>query len=286
MIGRCQRSASLVLAGAASLALALLSGAGPATARVSPLTAAGARAPSAHGKHLIGAAHREGPARTVTNYNSSNWDGYFATDAAHDTDFTAISATWTEATVTCGSKKKAWAGFWVGLDGWGNDSVEQGGTEAICLNGIPRYSVWWEMFPFNDIQVGFAISPNDTIHASVTYKPSSKKFDIVVKDLTSGKTLTKNIACQPGQGGCQRSSADVISEDIEHFGGVLFPLPDYGTETYKSVSVTDTSGHTGPLNDSAWQLGRVTEVSSGVKKQTTSGLRSGGSSFTTAWHHK
>lgn len=285
MIGRCPRLASLALAGAASLGLALLSGAGTATARVSPAPTAGARAPAAHGKHLIRAAHREGPARAVTNFTSNNWDGYFATDASHDTDFTAISATWTEAAVTCSSKKEAWAGFWVGMDGWWNDSVEQGGTEAICLNGSPQYSVWWEMFPFNAIQVGFAISPGDAIHASVTYQPGSKKFDIVVKDLTSGKTLTKNIACQQGQGGCQRSSADVISEDIGHSGGGLFPLPDYGTQTYKSVSVTDTSGHTGPLNDSGWQLGRVTEVSSGVTKQTTSGLKSGGTSFSTAWRH-
>jgi Peptidase A4 family len=286
MIDRHPRLASLVLAGAASLGLALFSGAGPAIARVSPSATAGAHAPAAHGKRLLKAAHREGPARMVTDYTSNNWDGYFATDASHGTDFTAISATWTEAKVTCASKKEAWAGFWVGLDGWWNDSVEQGGTEAICVNGSPQYSVWWEMFPFNDIQIGFAVNPGDTIHASVTYKPGSKKFDIVVKDLTSGKTLTKNIACQAGQDGCQRSSADVISEDIEHSGGVLYPLPDYGTETYKSVSVTDTSGHTGPLNDSAWQLGRVNEVSSGVTKQTTSGLKSGGSSFTTTWHHQ
>jgi peptidase A4-like protein len=285
MIDRYPRLASLALAGAASLGLALLSGAGPATARVSPAPTAGARAPAAHGRHLIRAAHREGPARAVTNFTSNNWDGYFTTDASHDTDFTAISATWTEAAVTCSSKKEAWAGFWVGMDGWWNSSVEQGGTEAICRNGSPQYSVWWEMFPFNAIQVSFAINPGDTIHASVTYSPSSKKFNIVVKDLTSGKTLTKNIACQQGQGGCQRSSADVISEDIENSGGELFPLPDYGTQTYKSVSVTDTSGHTGPLNDSAWQLGRVTEVSSGVTKQTASGLKSGGTSFTTAWQH-
>ena len=286
MSGRHPRLASLVLAGAVSLASVLLGGAGSAMAQVSPSMRAGGRGPAAHGKHLIRAAHREGPARSVTNYTSNNWDGYFATDASHSTDFTAISATWTEAKVTCSSKNEAWAGFWVGLDGWWNGSVEQGGTEAICLNGSPQYSVWWEMFPFNAIQVGFAIKPGDTIHASVTYKPGTKKFDIAVKDLTSGKTLTKNIACQQGQGGCQRSSADVISEDIAHFGGGLFPLPDYGTETYKSVSVTDTSGHTGPLSDSAWQLGHVTEVSSGVTKQTTSGLKSVGTSFTTTWQHQ
>lgn len=52
-----------------------------------------------------------------------------------------------------------------------------------------------------------------------------------------------------------------------------------------SASVTDTSGHTGPLSDPAWQLGKVTEVSGGVTKQTTSALSPDGTSFTTTWHH-
>lgn len=42
------------------------------------------------------------------------------------------------------------------MDGWWNDVVEQGGTEAICLDGSPQYGVWWEMFPFNAIRIGFA----------------------------------------------------------------------------------------------------------------------------------
>ena len=243
-------------------------------------------APAATGQHLVHRAQRVGSARSVTGYTSNNWDGYFATAAGHGTDFTAVSAAWTQAAVTCTGKAEEWAGFWVGLDGWWNGEVEQGGSEARCLSGKPQYNVWWEMFPFNNIQNGFTIHAGDHITASVTYVQAAKMFDIVVKDVTSGKTLTKDTPCQPGQGGCPRSSADIISEDIGNTAGGLYPLPDYGKEAYSSASVTNVSGHTGPLSDPAWQLGKVTEVSSGVTKQTTSGLGAGGNSFTTTWKHQ
>jgi hypothetical protein len=282
-----------VLAGVVSLSLTAFAGIMPASASSGPrasshVTARGPSVPAALGQRLVSRAHRDGPARSVTDYTSHNWDGYFTTAASHATDFTAVSTKWVEPAVTCNSKN-AWAGFWVGLDGWWNGSVEQGGTEAHCIHGTAHYNVWWEMFPHNDVQTSFAISPGDTIQASVTYVASSKMFDIVVRDLTSGMTLTKDTPCLSGQGGCQRSSADVISEDIG--GGSapdgLFYLPDYGKQMYSSASVTDTSGHTGPLSDSAWQLGHVNEVSSaGLTKQTTSALSSGGTAFTTTWHHQ
>jgi hypothetical protein len=243
-------------------------------------------APPAVGQHLVRGAHRVGR-DSITNYTSSNWDGYFATAPNDGTDFTAVSATWKQAAVTCSGSAQEWGGFWVGMDGWWNDVVEQGGSEAQCVNGSPEYNVWWEMFPFNSIQTGFSINAGDTIHASVTYVSSSQMFDIVVKDVTSNQTLTENTPCESDQDGCPRTSADIISEDITNLGsGGLFPLPDYGTETYSSASVTNTSGHTGSLSDSAWNLGEVTEVSGGVTKQTTSALSSGGTSFTTTWKHE
>jgi hypothetical protein len=243
-----------------------------------------AYAPPAAGQHLVRQARHLVTPDAITDYTSNNWDGYFATAANEGTDFTAVSATWTQAAVTCSGSAQEWGGFWVGMDGWWNDVVEQGGTEAQCINGSPEYNVWWEMYPFNAIQTGFAINAGDTIEASVTYVASTQMFDIVVKDTTSGQTLTEDTPCQTGQDGCPRTSADIISEDITNLGsGGLFPLPDYGTETYTSASVTDTSGHTGSLSDSAWQLGEVTEVSGGVTKQTTSALNPAGTSFTTTW---
>ena len=54
-------------------------------------------------------------------------------------------------------------GFWIGFDGWNNGSVEQGGTSAYCSGGRATYDVWWEMYPYNDVQTSFAISAGDSM---------------------------------------------------------------------------------------------------------------------------
>jgi hypothetical protein len=249
-------------------------------------TATGASA--AQGQRRVGMSPSAVGLNTITNYTSRNWDGYFTTSSSHGTDFTTVQATWKEPAVTCDSNA-AWAGFWVGLDGWWNNVVEQGGSQAQCFNGVASYSVWWEMWPFNLIQTGFSINPGDTITAKVNYSASTTDFTITVKDVTSNQTLTQVTPCEPGQSGCPRTTAEVISEDIS--GGTdtdgLYFLPDYHTITYNNVSVTDVNGHTGTLSDSAWNLGEVTEVSStGITKQSTSALNGTGNSFSTSWLHE
>lgn len=270
-----------------ALALALAGAGGVAAASAAAGAPAGYSGP-ATGEHLLKSVHSAGTPATVTDYTSHNWDGYFATDASHSTDFTAISASWTEPTATCNSKT-SYAGFWIGFDGWWDQSVEQDGAAVECVRGTPTYNVWWEMYPYNSVQNGFSINPGDKIQASVTYSASTAEFTMVVKDATSGQTLTKSSKCHSDQDGCQRSSAEIISEDIGGGNDTdgLFYLPDYGTAAYANASVTDSSGHTGTLSDSAWQLGLVSEVSStNITKQSTSSLNSTGTSFSTTWQHQ
>jgi hypothetical protein len=224
---------------------------------------------------------------TITG-TSTTWDGYALTGlSGSSTTYNEVQAEWVEPTATCDPNANTQlAVFWVGLDGFGTSSVEQGGTIASCQNGTPQYNVWWEMFPFNFITADFSINAGDTIKASVTFDPATSEFDIVVADLTSGQTLTEDTPCQPGQNGCTRETAEVISEDPQGSGDLdnAFPLTNYGTNTFTQASVTDSTGHTGTLSDPAWQTFDVSQVSSaGVTKQTTSPLSADGSSFTTTW---
>jgi len=244
---------------------------------------------SALGRHFL---HRSSTAGGGAggSFTSWNWDGYFASEAgspSNQTTFNEVQAQWKVPSVTCDPNTSIeWHGSWVGLDGWYSGSVEQGGTQEICINGTPSYSVWWEMWPFNDIQTGFSVIAGDTVQASVTFNQATSEFDIVVHDVTSGQTLTQDTPCQQGQSGCVRSTAEVISEDIGGGSDVdgLYPLPDYGTNTFTNVSLTDVNGHTGTLTNSNWTANEVTEVSSqGVTKQTTGPLSPDGSSFTTTW---
>jgi hypothetical protein len=80
------------------------------------------------------------------------------------TDLDVVRAKWTQRAVTCPTAN-AWAVFWVGLDGWWDDTVEQGGTSARCVNGTPQYATWWEMYPTNAIQTVFSINAGDSIRS-------------------------------------------------------------------------------------------------------------------------
>jgi hypothetical protein len=276
------RLARLALAVAVSAGLTLLGGAGPVGASG---TAPASTAPGASGGQLPVVSYAvSGPVPTM---RSGKWSGYFVTDAGRTTNFTAVSASWRVAPVTCTGSGKQWNGLWVGMDGWWNNIVEQGGTEAICAGGRPQYQAWWEMFPANQMQGSFPVTPGDQIRASVTYAPASRTFTIVVADQTSGAALRKVTRCQRGQDGCPRTSAEVISEDVRNFStGQLYPLPDYGTQPVTSVAVTDTAGHTGPLDDPGWELGRITDTRSGATRQVASALGPDGSSFATRWVHQ
>ncbi|MBB1157096.1 G1 family glutamic endopeptidase [Amycolatopsis dendrobii] len=229
-------------------------------------------------------------AATVTNYTSRNWAGYFTTNAAHTTDFRSVHARWIQPKIVCPAAKDAWVVSWVGMDGWWNDIVEQGGSSARCANGVPQYALWWEMFPHNDIQIANPTKPGDLIDATVTYEPVPKKFRIVVKDLTTGQTLVRVQPCYPDMGGCPRVNAEAITETPlgGNAGDGVFFLPDYGAVRYDHVSVTDTAGHVGTLADAHWDLGHVNQVSpsSGVRKQTALPLGPNGASFTTVWVHE
>lgn len=222
---------------------------------------------------------------------SSNWAGYAVDNLAQDTSatsFNTVSATWTQPAVTCdpADAGENMVADWVGLDGLGNSTVEQGGSMADCNGSSPTYYVWWEMWPYNGVTSVFAINAGDVIHASVTYDQSTSQYDIVVNDATSSQTLTQDIACQATEPACVRGSAEVISETPS--GGTdqggYFLLPDYGTTTFTGVSVTDVNGHTGPLDDPAWNNAEISQTSSdGVTRQTTAPLGADGASFTTTW---
>ena len=278
------RAAAFVLAAASPIAAstsAMAAGVAPASA-----------APAVHALSTIPSSLAGGPAHHLvsgagrgvgTSTTSTNWDGYVALG----TDFNAVSAAWVEPAVTCTSQQE-YAGFWIGFDGWNNDSVEQGGSSAYCSGGHATYDVWWEMYPYNDIQNSFAIKAGDSMTASVTYSTSTKDFTIAVKDLTSGQSMSKVTACHSDQGGCPRNSAEVISEDIGGGNDTdgLYYLPNYGTATYSGISLTDTAGVTGTLSNSAWSNESINEVSStGITKQTTGALTSSGAGFTTTWVH-
>lgn len=296
------RRAGTLLAGAGALVMAAmlgLSALSPASAATAAGTPQRPHVIKSHGQQVVGVARgkhklrkpaiaRAGAGAANPSFSSTNWDGYALTNTSNTntTTFNSVSATWVQPAVTCNAGSSV-GSTWVGLDGWLSSSVEQGGSDAECLGTMtPTYFLWWEMFPFNDVQDVVQINAGDTIHGSVTFNTATNNFDIVITDQTLHKGLSESIPCQPDMGGCLRSSAEAISEDTGGGSNVdgLFLLPKYNTLNFTSASVTDVNGHTGTLSNPAWTTNSVTEISSDdVTKQTVGALSPDGSSFSTTW---
>jgi hypothetical protein len=199
---------------------------------------------------------------------STNWSGYAVTGA--NGAFRSVSASWKEPTASCSGRSAQYAAFWVGLDGFASDSVEQTGTDSDCSGRTPEYYGWYEMFPANPVNFSNPVSPGDSFTASVTFS-GTETYTLVLKDVTRGwtQTITKN------QAGLDRSSAEVITEAPSSESGVL-PLADFGTISYG----TSTANGTSLSSQSPTEI--VMIDGSNRDKDSTSAIGSGGA-FSNTW---
>jgi hypothetical protein len=269
----CVSLAAVAIAAAPALTLLATSG----SAQAAPVATA-AHAAATHGAinnggvavHYVKPGSK--PLRThggVVNASttSTNWSGY----AAHGGTYTTVSATWVQPTGSCTSATR-YSSFWVGLDGYTSNSVEQTGTDTDCSGGRPVYYGWYEMYPNPSFSFGSTINAGDTISASVTFS-GTNSYTLKLSDVTRGwtSTTTKRLS------GAPRSSAEVIIEaPCCTSGGGILPLANFGTVHLSNSLVNGSS--IGSFSPDV-----ITMVnSSGQDKDTVSSL-SGGTSFSATW---
>src|SRR6266498_3841355 len=142
---------------------------------------------------------------------STNWSGYAATTGT----YTSVSASWTEPTGTCSGSRK-YSSFWVGLDGFNSNSVEQTGSEVDCSGRTALYYSWYEMFPAAPVNYTNTVRPGDHFTASVTFSGTST-YTLTISDTTRGWSHST----VKSQSGLSRSSAEVITEAPSSTSGVL-----------------------------------------------------------------
>lgn len=252
---------SIRAAAAAALAAAPLTfgAAAPALAATAPLLHApmqGAASTPFFISHGHGSAH--------ANATSTNWSGYAATGST----FSSVSTTFTQPAVDC-SKGDGYSSFWVGLDGYSSNSVEQTGTEADCSGGVASYSSWYEMYPKAPVNYSNTVRPGDSITETVSFSGSSS-YTLTLKNSTEGwtRTVTKKLA------NAKRSSAEVIAE-APYSGGVL-PLSDFGKVSFNNSTANGSS--LGSFNPTGINM----VSSSGTPEATTSSISGG--SFSITWN--
>ena len=209
------------------------------------------------------------PNHKITNSTSTNWSGLAATG----TTFTSVASSWIQPTASCGSGETSYSSFWVGLDGYNSNSVEQTGTDADCSSGAPQYYAWYEMYPKCPVNLSSAsnpVVPGDSMSASVTVG-SGGKFTLTISDSTRHWTFTTTQRLNKAS----LSSAEVIAEAPSSRGGVL-PLANFGTVNFSSASANGQ-----PLTNFAFDP--ITMQSGSTVKAQPSGISGG--AFSVVWKH-
>jgi hypothetical protein len=229
---------------------------------------AAAHATAIHGVTPGGTMIRPGGAISAASRlrhdTSTNWSGYAVTGGTNS--FNSVSASWTEPSASCSGR--AFSSFWVGIDGFNSQSVEQTGTDSDCKAlGGAKYYGWYEMFPAAPVNFTNPVSPGDHMSASVTVSGTS--YTLVLTDSTQNWTQT----IHKSQSGLSNSSAEVITEAPSSGSGVL-PLADFGTVNYTGASDNGSSmGSQSPT--------QIIMAGSNGDKDSTSAISGG--SFSNTW---
>ena len=217
---------------------------------------------------------------------STNWSGYAVTGAKGSVS--DVKASWIVPAIqgACPSTDQ-FASFWVGIDGYSSNTVEQIGTDSDCQNGQAVYYAWFEFYPHPSINIdSVPVAPGNLVSAEV--KSAGKgSFTVTITNVSTGATFT-------GSGkvaSADQSSAEWIAE-APYSGGVL-PLADFNTiylgsdYTGQADTCSATVGSaTGPIGLPAFNpnLDSITmDTNAGVVKAAPSALSTDGTSFAIAW---
>jgi hypothetical protein len=241
------------------------------------LTAAPVAASAAAGGPQIALYHGRPRIASHGTASSTNWSGYAVTGATGA--FSDVKASWVQPSVTCGRRQTAYSSFWVGLDGYSSNSVEQLGTDSDCSRGRPTYYGWWEMYPNPSVELStsaYPVSPGDTLTAEVHYTGSSYT-------LTMSSSRGWNFSTSQS-GSFDRSSAEWIAEAPSScsFTCSVLPLANFGTVNLSNSTANGAS--IGSYGSSVWVAITMT-TSGGTVKAQPSGLTNNGYNFSDTWHH-
>jgi hypothetical protein len=180
------------------------------------------------GSASSGEGHRFAP--EAGSLSLSNWGGYIAPGSADE--YTIASADWAVAKVTCRADKDFYAP-WVGIDGYGDQTVEQTGVQTSCASGSPVSQAWYEMYPAPPVYINEPVSTGDDFSASVSYSTMTKKFTITITDDSKPwtDTVTKKLKS------AMRMSAEAVIES-----------PDAAYPNIPAVNFTDVLLNGEPLS--------------------------------------
>lgn len=217
--------------------------------------------------------------------SSTNWSGYAITGGKGSVTY--VRGSWVVPAIqgTCPATNQ-YSSFWVGIDGFSSNTVEQTGTDSDCQGGMPTYYAWFEFYPKPSYLIkAITVHPGDFISAYVYF--SGQKFVVSIVDVTTGQSFSTSARVSSAQ----RSSAEWIAEAPSSSGGVL-PLANFGSVYFgldytgiPNTNYATMGGVSKPLGSFGSSIQQITMVTgSGVLKAAPSVISSDGTSFFVQWY--
>jgi Peptidase A4 family len=207
--------------------------------------------------------------------SSPNWAGYAAHRAG--TQFTNVHGSWAQPVVHC-PQEGTYSSFWVGLDGYLSDDVEQVGTSADCVQAnVPSYYAWYEMYPAPRVRIGMVIRPGDHLEAQVSSVGGGTSVSL--RNLTLGRVYTSTQEATTGP----LNSAEWVAEAPSACSAstcFVLPLSDFSTVPFYECSATATAGGSGTISSPSWSTDTITMIGSrGTVIAQPSAVTADGASF-------
>ena len=180
-----------------------------------------------------------------TSLRVSQWSGYMvASDVQNQSAIViSISASWTVPEVKP-SENNTFSGAWVGIGGYGEDTLIQTGTEQEYINGRSAYYAWYELLPDHLIRIpSLHVRSGDLITASVSpVSENASTWSIEINDVTRGEQFKKVVVYNSSM-----RSAEWIVERPK-VNGTISTLANFGNVTFTECKAT-INGVTGTVGN-------------------------------------
>lgn len=181
----------------------------------------------------------------IASFRVSYWSGYIvASDIQNRSPVvSSVSASWTVPEIKS-SENNTFSGVWIGIGGYGEDTLIQAGTEQECIDGKFVYYAWYELLPDYLVRIpNIRIRPGDTVTASISLvNENTNTWSIEIADVTRGERFKKTVVYNSS-----RLSAEWIVERPK-VNGTISTLADFGNVTFTECKAT-INGITGAIGN-------------------------------------
>jgi hypothetical protein len=208
------------------------------------------------------------------SFKISNWSGYIVASGIQNRSsvVSSVSASWTVPEIKP-SENDTFLGVWVGIGGYGEDTLIQTGTEQECINGKFAYYAWYELVPDHLVRISnIHVQAGDAVTASISLtNENTNTWSIELVDITRNQRFKRTFVYNSS-----RLSAEWVVERPK-VNGTISTLADFGNVTLTECKAT-LDGVTGAISNFSYAQFVMSDQE--LQLVTVSPLNDDGSSFT------